>query len=174
MQVIDSARFDQLLKEVAIKPRFKRNLKYHLSVEGMDEQAWSEKELLPVWNKSRSGGIVLLQPADKLYLLPFESGEAAHDSTGRVKAAICDFCYTWQSSGGVGLVTFYPDTTSPGSVAYLCCKDLRCSDHVRTKTAVGLKSRTQIRENLDNEGRVLRLNARIREVAERLGLAPVN
>jgi hypothetical protein len=173
MKILSESEFASLLKSAPIKPRFKRDLKYNLSTEGMDEKAWSEHELLPIWNKSRSGGILLLQPQDKLYLVPFESGDTAYDATGRSKAAICDFCYTWQAAGRAGLTAFYPGEKSLDSTSLLCCKDLRCSDHVRTKTNAAIKSRTQLREDLDNDGRVARLKARLSDVVDRLQIEPI-
>jgi hypothetical protein len=173
MRIISEPQFAQIIKDALIKPRFKRDLKYTLSTADLNNQAWSELELLPIWNKSRSGGILLLQPADNLYMLPFESGDTAYDATGRSKAAICDFCYTWQAAGRAGLTSFYPAQKSLDSTSFLCCKDLRCGDHVRTKTNAGLTSRTQLRENLDNDGRVSRLQARLLEMIERLQLEPV-
>jgi hypothetical protein len=167
MQAITSQQFDAMLKTVHIKPRYRRDLKFALSAEGTD---WDEQELFAVWNKSKKGGLLLLQPEKKLYVVPFELGGGKADTSGRTKPVVCDLCYTWQGSGAAGYVTFYPDTKSNNSTSFLCCYDLRCSDHVRTKTPASIRSRAQLRENLDDNGRVERLRSRLHNFVESLEL----
>lgn len=156
-----------------MKPRFKRELKFRLSTEHLNEQTWLESELVPVWNKSRNGGVALLQPATALYMIPFEATKPAVDTTGRSKPIICDFCFTWQTGDDGGFVTFYPDKKSDNSVSLLCCMDLRCSDNVRTKTPAALRSRAQLREHMTNETRVERLQQKLHGFIERIGLEPI-
>jgi hypothetical protein len=173
MKVITPNQFDVLLKEAPIKPRFKRDLKFRLSTEQMDEAAWDETELLPIWNKSKSGGVVIAQPAGETYIFAFDATKPDTDSTGRSKSVICDLCYTWQAGKNGGFVTFYPDKSGDHSVSLLCCMDLACSDNVRTKTAAALKSRTQLRESITAEDRVLRLQHKLAAFIERLGIEGV-
>ena len=171
--MLTAEQFDVLLKEAAIKPRFKRDLKYRQSTNFMDAVAWDESELLPIWNKSKNGGILLVQVAAKVYMVAFDASKSDVDSNGRSKSVICDLCYTWQGGRNGGFVTFYPDKTGDNSISLLCCVDLRCSDNVRTKTAAGLTSRTQLRESMTNDDRVARFNQKLQIFVERLQLKAV-
>lgn len=173
MNSISVEQFEATLKDAPIKPRFKRDLKFRLSTEHMDATAWAETELLPIWNKSKNGGLLLLQVAADLFMVPFDASRTTTDVSGRSKPVICDLCYTWQPSSGGGFVTFYPDKSSGNSLSLLCCLDLRCSDNVRTKTSAGLTSRTQLREHITNEDRVERLRQKTQNFVSRLGIEPV-
>ena len=173
MNRLSVEQFEAILKDAPIKPRFKRDIKFRLSTEHMDAATWGETELLPAWNKSKNGGILLIQVADELFLVSFDATRATVDATGRSKPVICDLCYTWQPSSGGGFVTFYPDKSTGNSLSLLCCLDLRCSDNVRTKTSAGLTSRTQLREHMTNEDRVERLRQKVRNFIDRIAIEPV-
>jgi hypothetical protein len=174
MNKLTTEQFDSLLKTAAIKPRFKRDIKFLLSTEHMGDAAWNETELLPIWNKSKHGGILLLQPTDNLYMVAFDATKPTTDTTGRTKPVICDLCYTWQSASNGGFVTFYPNKQSDNSTAYLCCMDLACSANVRTKTAAAIQSRAQLREDMTNDDRVRRLRLKLRILIDRLGIQPTS
>lgn len=173
MKVINAEAFDVLLKTAPIKPRFKRDLKFRSSTDHMTDDMLLDMELLPIWNKSGNGGIVLLQPADELYVLPFDATKSNVDTSGRSKPVICDLCFTWRSSRSGGFVTFYPDKSGDNSLSLLCCLDLRCSDNVRTRTPAALKSRAQLREDMTNESRVERLKQRLEAFIQRVRIEPV-
>ena len=173
MNEISIQQFELLLKDAPIKPRLKRDIKFRLSTERMDSSAWAETELLPIWNKNKSGGILLVQLPVGLYMLPFDATRPAADVSGRAKPVICDLCYTWQPSSNGGFVTFYPDKSSGNSISLLCCLDLRCSDHVRTKTPAALRSRSQLREHMTNEDRVVRFRQKVDSFIQRLNIQPV-
>ena len=173
MNRLTNDQFEPLLKAAPIKPRFKRDVKFVTSTEHMDDTVWAETELLPIWNKSKNGGILLLQPDDDVYFVAFDSTKPTVDGGGRVKPLICDLCYTWRTSGEGGFVTFYPNKGSNDTLSILCCADLQCSANVRTKTAAALKSRTQLRESISPEGRVERLRQKMREFITRTGIEPV-
>lgn len=173
MRVISVESFESLLKDAPVRPRFKRDLKFRASTEQLDASAWEETELLPIWNKSRNGGILVLQPGDDVYMVPFDATKSSTDTSGRSKPIICDLCFTWQSSSNGGFVTFYPDKSGENSLSLLCCMDLHCSDNVRTKTPASLKSRAQLRENMTNETRTERLRERLTTFIQRLRIDPV-
>lgn len=173
MNILSVEQFEAILKDVPIKPRFKRDIKFRLSTEHMNAAAWSETELLPIWNKSKNGGVLLIQVSDDLFLVPFDATRTTADATGRSKPVICDLCYTWQPSSSGGFVTFYPDKSTGNSLSLLCCLDLRCSDNVRTKTPAGLTSRTQLREHMTNEDRVERLRLKAQNFINRIAIEPV-
>lgn len=171
MNTIGSDQFTALIAATSVKPRFKRDLRYMASIEQI-ESNWDEHEILPIWNKSKQGGILLLQPEDTLYLVPFAINKTAQNQSGRTKPIICDLCFTWQSSGNGKYITFYPDPKSDNTIAFLCCGDLRCSDHVRSKTAASAKSRAQLPEHLTNEDRTARLRQKTKALIKHLNLEP--
>ncbi len=175
MRKIDKDEFNEIIKRTTtIKPRFKRDVRFTVSTQAMHDEDWAARELVAIHDKNKNSGIVLLQPYDVLYVLAFETGGAVRDSSsGRSKAIICDFCYTWRTGGDAGLITFFPDSQTKNSTAQLCCLDLQCSEHVRTKTKAALMSRAQLREHLTPEARVLRLKEHLQVFIDKLQLEPV-
>lgn len=175
MRTLNKDEFTEILKRTTtIKPRFKRDVRFTVSVEGMADDDWAQRELVAIHDKNHNTGILLLQPYDKLYMVAFEAGGAVRDSgSGRSKAIICDFCYTWRTGGDAGLVTFFADSQTKNSTAQLCCLDLLCSEHVRTKTKAALMSRAQLREHLTPEARVARLQEHLQVFIDKLQLQPV-
>ena len=102
-------------------------------------------------------------------------GGVVRDSgSGRSKSVICDFCYSWRAGGNAGLVTFYADARSHDSTSQLCCLDLLCSLHVRTKTKDALLSRAQLREHMSDDDRIVRLKEHLQSFIDKLNLHPVD
>lgn len=173
MIVISSEHFAVLLKQnMSIKPRIKRSVKFGANSIGMSADDWAEAEVIPIWNKSKTAGVLLVQPYEKPYMIGFETGKQTRDSSGRSKAVICDFCYTWRRGGDAGLVTFYSDSHSNNSTSQLCCFDFDCSLHVRTKTNAATMSRAQLREHISPEGRVERLKEHLQKFIDKLSIEP--
>lgn len=173
MRVISAEEFQNIIKTAAIKPRFKRDLKFTTSTEGLAEADWAERELLPIWNKSGNGGVLLIQPDDELFIVAFDDGSRTGDANGRIKPIICDFCYTWQPGREGGFVTFYPDRSGDNSISLLCCADFGCSLHARGKTLASKRARTQIREHISDEDRVERLKKKLNAFIARQHLGAV-
>jgi hypothetical protein len=174
MRYLDKILFDRLITEAPIKPRLKRELRFVASTERMTPEDWAETELLAIADRNGNKGVLLLAPDEALYVLPYElSRGLAGQKSGRPQPIICDFCRTWQS-GGAGSITFRKDGLTANSVSYLCCADLGCSGHVRTKTAASKVSRAQLREDLTDLQRVERLKGRLRELIARFELDPLD
>jgi flavoprotein len=116
-----------------------------------------------------------LVPDDDIYIVPYEISKGiVSRQTGRAQPIICDFCRTWQAGSGAGNISFQKDKRSLSSVGFLCCADLQCSSHARTKTQASLISRAQLREDITNERRVERLKIRLRQIIAELQLEPVS
>ena len=175
MRKLNKDEFSEIVKRTTtIKPRFKRDVRFTVSTDALNDEDWAHRELLAIHDKNKNSGILLLQPYEKLYMVSFEAGTIVRDSSsGRSKAIICDFCYTWRTGGDAGLVTFFPDSQTKNSTAQLCCIDLLCSEHVRTKTSAALMSRAQLREHLTPEARVIRLQQHLQTFIDKLQLQPV-
>lgn len=156
MKAIDREEFAELLRDTRIKPRLKRELRF------VPEEIahWELRDFLAVTNRSGSEG-VLVAPLSKLYVLPFELHKRTANRMGRVEAIICDFCATWQRGSNSATITFYKDKSS---VSFLCCADLLCSLHVRSKTSAATLSRTQLREQVSPEARIIRLHDRLEKI----------
>lgn len=176
MQIINPDTFTTALARVpTIKPRIKREVRFAASVADMTERDWAERELVAIYDRSRTKGVLIMQPYDALYMVAFESGGVVRDSgSGRSKSVICDFCYSWRAGGNAGLVTFYADARSHDSTSQLCCLDLLCSLHVRTKTKDALLSRAQLREHMSDDDRIVRLKEHLQSFIDKLNLQPVD
>lgn len=149
-----------VLKEAGIKPRLIKELQFNQEV--LEHVSHSELTALPT--RSGNGGVLLFHRADSLNALPFTLIKKLVDKqTGRSKPIICDFCYTQQASGKGARITF-PYRDGSGSISYLCCLDLKCSDHVRDKTEESKESRKQLRENLTIEQRIERLELNLEKI----------
>lgn len=172
MKTLDQATFETLLTQVAMKPRLKKDLKFVASTAYLSDD-WSDYELIPISDRTGSFGVLLVQLGEELYVAPYElSRRIVDSSTGRDRAIICDFCYTWQPGSNAASIIFTHAETKH-SIRLLCCGDLRCSQHVRTITRASKVSRTHLRENLTNEARVARLKSRLLTYADQLGWASI-
>jgi hypothetical protein len=170
---LSSDAFDALIAaSTHIAPRVKRELRFVTSVVGITDEQWEAAELLTITDRTGRRGVLLMQPYDDLYIVPFELKTGLMSSTGRAQAIICDFCRTWQVGTRSGSVTFAKDKRGAQSVSYLCCADLLCSQHVRNLTSASKTSRSQLREDLTIEQRVDRLKERLTRIVTELGLEP--
>jgi FBP C-terminal treble-clef zinc-finger len=175
MKALNVEQFNQLIAEVQIKPRLKRELRFVNSTSTMTTEDWHEAELLSITDRTYNKGVLLLAPDEDFYIIPYElSRGLANRQTGRAQPIICDFCRTWRAGSGAGSISFRKDKQSLNSVGFLCCADLACSKHVRTKTSASITSRAQLREDLTNEQRVERLKGRLRQIIADLQLEPVH
>ena len=173
MKKLDLEQFNALLAAAPIKPRVKREVRFVASTEGMSDTDWDETELLAVADRSGNKGVLLISIESGLYLLPYELSRGITSKTGRAQPIICDFCRTWQTGSRSGSIIF-PKERGTKAVGFLCCADLECSRHVRSKTTAAKTSRSQLREDLNDAQRVERLQNRLQEVVARLEAAPIS
>ena len=172
MRTLSQDSLNALVKETSIKPRVVSELKFAKSVENLLSD-WSNYELVAIFDRTNEKGILLLQPDTELYIVQYELSKKVIDfKTGRRRAIICDFCYTWQSGSNAASITFSIGK-SKRKVRFICCADLQCSMHVRTLTKSSTMSRAQLRENMTNEDRVHRLKKRLHEKISQLDLQQV-
>lgn len=155
MNVIDRLQLAKLLDAARIKPRIKRDLRF-VPEEITD---WADRDFLAVTNRSRSEGVLVL-PFKEMRIIPFQLHSRQANKAGRVEAIICDFCATWQRGSNSAVISIQ---RAGSTASFLCCADLDCSLHVRTKTPAGVLSRTQLRENNSIEERIERLRARLED-----------
>ena len=163
MKIIDKNSLDALLAVSHVRPRLRRELKYN-----PQDIDWDTLDFLVVTTAAQDKG-VLIVPNDAGYYVAEFDGRRRPKATGngRIKAAICDICYTWRAGGGVTTITF-PLNKGERSVGVMACLDLQCSHHVRGLTNAARVSRAQLPENLTVEQRVDRLNSRLHDLLERI------
>lgn len=175
MKTLSQEQFNHLMTQVDMKPRLKAELRFVASISDMTSDDWHEAELLGIASKSGNGGVLLLAPDDDIYAIPYElSRGITNRQTGRAQPIICDFCRTWQAGNNAGSISFKKDKRSVNSVSFLCCADLKCSQHVRGKTNASRVSKAQLREDLVNEQRVERLRTQLRQIIADLQTQPVS
>lgn len=173
MKALNLEQFNQLIAKVQLKPRLKRELRFVNSTATMTAEDWHEAEILSITDRTGNKGVLLLAPSDDMYILPYElSRGIANRQTGRAQPIICDFCRTWQNGSNAGSITFRKDRQSLNSISFLCCADLACSQHVRSKTNSSRISRAQLREDLTDEQRIERLKGRLSQLIADLQLEP--
>jgi len=155
-----------------VKPRLRRELRFVTSTENVDDEQWHDSEFISIADRSGNNGVLLLELEKCLYVLPYELKTGIVSSaTGRSQSVICDLCRTWQYGDKSGSITFVLDKKS--TVSYLCCADLKCSQHIRNKTQAAHISRAQLREDLSIEQRVRRLESRLMRLVKHLRSEPV-
>ena len=174
MRKITSDLFQQILDQSSIKPRVKREVRFVSSVAGMDDSLWQQTEFIPISDRSGNKGVLIIEFDNKLYATSYEISRGITSQTGKAQPIICDFCKTWQTGSRSGSITLQRPGRDTGSIAFLCCADLLCSQHVRNLTSAAKTSRSQLREDLSNEQRVARLSRRLEEVCGLLGLSPLD
>ncbi len=169
---VDKTTLDKLLSLAGIKSRLKKELRFGASTKRINAEGWENQELIAVTDRSGNEGVLMLQPDNELYILPYHISKGVSDKkTGRYKPIICGFCNTWQPGDNAAIITF--SKTRQISVGYMCCADLACSDHVRSSTKEALRSRTQLREDLGDEERIERLKSNLRGLINNLNLSPL-
>ncbi|MGD8373413.1 MAG: FBP domain-containing protein [Candidatus Woesebacteria bacterium] len=174
MKTLNLEQFNQLIALAQLKLRLKRELRFINSTSGMTTDDWHEAELLSISDRTGNKGILLLAPDNDIFVVPYElSRGIVNRQTGRAQPIICDFCRTWQSGTNAASVSFRKNRQSLNSVGFLCCGDLACSQHVRSKTHVSCVSRAQLPESLTNEQRIDRLKGRLRQIIVDLDLKPL-
>jgi hypothetical protein len=170
MKTLTLNEFKTLLESSIVKPKLKRDLRFTTSTEHLSDEDWANSELLAIRDKSGNNGVLILELGSGTYLLPYELQKLSSSSTtGRPAAIICDLCMTWQSGTRAGSIVFTQARNSTTNVGFLCCLDLQCSMHVRTKTAASKVSRAQLREDMDNAMRVARMEKRLESLVTSLG-----
>lgn len=166
MQSFTLESFNELLAVSPLKPRVKREVRFNASVGHMSDTEWAESELVAVTERSENKGVLIVSVDETTHLLAYEIKRGmASNLTGRAQPIICDLCRTWQSGSRAGSVTF-PLPGQQKSISYLCCADLRCSAHVRSKTSASKTSRSQLREDISTEERVERLQKRLTQLVK--------
>ena len=169
MNAITKENFVSLLRQVHVKPRLARELRFVPE----EVQDWENREVLAVTNRSGSEGLLLID-LGRFYVLPFTMSRGiANKQTGRATPITCDFCYTWQRGGSAGSITF-TRAEDGHTFTFLCCKDLNCSLHVRDKTAAAVLSRTQLHEDITVGQRVERMRKKLAGVVATLKTTPIN
>jgi hypothetical protein len=116
-----------------------------------------EPELIPFCDKSGTAGILLLRNQGRILAASYELKRLKASKSGALKPIICDFCYTLQAGARIALVTFNLNREKTRTVAYYCCADLACSLHVRGLTEILDFAKSQLREDISIDDRVLRL-----------------
>ncbi len=175
MKKISTEDFNSLLNISHLKPRQKKDLRFLASVSSMTDEDWPETEMLAIKDRSSNKGVLLIEVNSMIYLQAFEISKLSPSSmTGRSSSIICDFCMTWQAGTRAGSIVFPSTQQRLSNNGFICCLDLNCSSHVRTKTSAAKISRSQVRENLDNELRVARLRHRLEALVDTLQSQPIN
>lgn len=164
--------FNYLLENTPMKPRLKREIRFIPSTQNITDQDWLDYEMLAVTDRSGNKGVLVINIEELFYLLPYEISRGITSSTGRAQPIICDLCRTWQTGSRSGSILF-PRDRNGSAVGYLCCADLQCSNHVRSKTFAARTSRSQLREDLSDEERVTRFRGRLQEIVTRLRVEPI-
>ncbi len=172
MNKLSLAEFSSLIETQSLKPRLKSELRFVASTESISDEEWADRELLAISDRNGNKGVLLVSQDDLLYVLPYEfKSGITSSSTGRSQSIICNFCQTWQYGDKAGSISFTKSRTT--NVSYLCCADLKCSMHVRTKTLAAHTSRAQLREDLTNEQRIERLETRLKRILSELPVEPI-
>jgi hypothetical protein len=166
--LITKPQFEQLLRATRLPARYTRDLRFTTSLERYDPALLPDAEMIAITDKSGNQGVLLVD-LGQLRLVPFELVRNTATS-GRTKSVICDFCTTWRSGSESARIVF-PYGRTASSVRFLCCADLRCSEHVRGHTSAAIKSRTQLREDISDDARLQRYRANLQRILDQLDAA---
>lgn len=169
MKFFDDAEFGQITKAAGVRGKLLRELRF--APEQITD--WDEREFVHVVDRTGDKGVLVLELDGQRYAAPYELTRRVIDkATGRSKPITCDLCFTWRAGGDGARIRFIR-SSDKHSITLLCCGDLACSSHVRGKTAAAKLSRANLREDMTNEQRVLRLESKLNSLLELLGLEPV-
>lgn len=162
------------VEQSAARQNLKKNLRPSLVSAFMEKHDWDILDILEVPARGGKNGVLIIEVDDRLYATPYElSIGIGNKTTGQLKPVICDLCRTWQAGSRAGSITFRVDQRSLNSITFLCCADLKCSLHVRSRTSSASTSRAHLREDITDEHRVQRLRVNLKTLVERLELNPL-
>lgn len=156
MNKLNRQQFMLKLSEARISKRLIGNLKF------TEEIDWQDAEMIAIADMSGNEGVLLIDVND-LTVLPYELRKRLGNQQGKLRSVICDLCLTWQAPGKAAQITFRRKSDRH-SFTYLCCADLQCSRHVRGKTPEAELSKTQIKEDIDVEHRIERLQEKLNKL----------
>jgi hypothetical protein len=161
MKEITAELYGQAIASSGLKPKFVRELRPRFDL----VTDWGEREFLPITNRSGNEGILWVEHDEQVYLLPYTLSRGIIDkASGRARPVICDLCYTQQLGTAAGRIGFVMPGRAGASRSLLCCADLDCNEHVRGKTKASLRSKTQLRESISVEDRIVRFHRRLGEL----------
>jgi hypothetical protein len=167
MKKISLEEFNDLLVSSALKPRLIKELRFVASSDAISDETWLDAEMVSITDRSGRKGVLVIDTEGTRHLLPYELQRGiASNLTGRAQPIICDLCRTWQTGSRAGSITF--PVSKQRTITYLCCADLQCSAHVRSKTSAAKTSRSQLREDMTTEERVARLRTRLDRLVSEL------
>lgn len=156
MKALDLETLPEMFASHGVSKRLIRELKY-VPIDDIED-----RDFAVVYNRQKSAGVLIFDGLP----LQFSLEKRKASSKGRVEPIICDLCKTWRRGSESALITFRRRGAS--SVTYLCCGDLDCSLHARGQTKVAVLSKTQLREQVDTEARIKRLQDKLREISRHL------
>lgn len=159
MQAIDHDQFISLLRYHKVRPRLVRELRF---VPG-DIGDWSLREFIAVFDRAHDQGVLIIEEEAGQMVIPCTIQRRIVDATGRSKSITCDLCRTWQRGSNAARLTFVRPRDQH-SITILCCGDLLCSLHVRTLTPQSVVSRTHLREDITDAGRIQRLQGALHKL----------
>lgn len=148
------------LKPLLQLSKFPIRLQKELSLKS-DLYVWEDLQFAPVTTKSKNEGALLVDYAEGSLAIPYTLKKPNTNLIGRQAPYICDFCSTWLRSGHSDTITFNLLDEKHHTVSYRVCSELQCHDNIKGLTNDGMHSRTQLRENITDEGRVKRFRNKL-------------
>ena len=152
-----------------IQSGFKKKKLREYSVPALFKAHDFAPELLPVCDKAGTTGVLILSTLDQVRAVSYELNKLKASKSGTLKPIICDFCYTLQSGTNIALISFSLNRDKTRTVSHFICGDLACSLHVRGLTNVLDIAKSQIREDITIEDRILRLISKSTKIFESNG-----
>lgn len=131
----------------------------------------SQYEIWSTESTKEGIGILVLQYGHAYFLAKYSQTRIKPDVLGRTKPIVCDLCFTRLPGSAIALTTF-SGHGSRQPLAWLCCKDFRCSFHTRELTDEAINSKRQLGENTTVNSKTARLNRHIQALIKYLGLQP--
>jgi hypothetical protein len=172
MHSLSITDFQNILSHTPVARRLKSDLRFTTSTSHLSDEDWANTEILAVTDRSGSHGVLVLQPYDTTYAVTYSISRLTNPQTGRSQAIICDFCRTWQSGHNSARISLTPNYRDGRTFSLLCCGDLACSQHVRTRIAAAQISRAQLREDLSDEQRIARLQSNLQKLVDDRAILP--
>lgn len=161
MRAITHQEYVAAVKAAGLKPKFIAELRPKVD----NRTDWGERDFLAIADRSGNTGVLWIELADGVHILPFELRRGIVDkATGRAKPVICDLCFTQQIGTNAARLTIIMPKSVGTTRGLLVCADLACSAHVRGLTMAGLKSKAQLRETISAKAKIERLQKRLAEL----------
>ena len=158
---------EEQIRDLCRQGNYNKRLVAELRMGVLASTDWLNLDFFTLADKSQRKGLLFYELDGRLTATAYAITPKHPRRDGRNMPVICDICKTWRRGGATGLLTMPVATDKRRTIGCYTCLDLQCSLHARDLTPQALVSRTQLREDMEPEARIARLNRNLQSILKK-------